>query len=973
MINKFIIFKKSLFVIAFCISYNSKSQISPLNSPPVNFSGVYSSGTQNNAAYNAVLNTVNVSNAAYYSIKARNSVSVLPGNAAANLSSGSFAAYIETSPIEVVSYHPSGFNSIPLYDKFELGIKLPMETNPALNLAKKIDDFFGNTNYVAANSTSYSCPNGYGNQFNTGTNYINPYDPDQISVEATFSFPGKPSQTIYGFYYREYTYQYNSGSTMTYTNANWVENTNLQYHWRVRFAPRYIGTYTVTWKIKTNNGTTLSYEDNIGQTFSTITSNSKGFVKIGAGKKFMVTQPDEAQQEKAILPIGMCYTWPPDGISKDAPEGGLDDVPPSDAGQWGCIFQNNYAYPSRFHKHRETIRERLANQGANYVRVFMPYHGYDIEWEKAGVYDADPVKPLGSGIPNNANPQFANYKGVNRQALLWELDSLVDMAKIKNLYIQLVTEENSNGFSAKHAPNDPNTWVTQNPYSDLISNLDPNSVAQFFNDPIAINMYKKKLRYLIARYGYATSIASFEMLNEFHFLDEQIGLPNAIDNIFKPWLDTMLNYIKKPYGLNHKDHLCTASYQLGFGGDNVGSLTNLDFFSTHPYVDDWDNFDNCNTNCNGKNSFYRAYKDLSDYKGLYNKPCQASELGIHSSGKCMNGNYYPSYVNQFPEYMAVTFHALLWSTTFVGGLTSGLEMWNRGLDIVPSSQTPSGCDRGYIQHFKPIQSFIANVNFDQEDYVPRYFRNNNNTGPLESFYLINHNSMNADHALGYVRNRTFWWSYFTNPNSPSYAYMPHLTYQYQNLYTTSPSSSCVVIPLPSTGWVMSGNLGGIYIDGLIPNMLYTVDWYDTYSENTIISSSNFMAFSDPSFAWNGFTTITPPIFGGNCNSHEYGFKIHPTGQAKSASANIPISNIEQVMNFNGVKVYPNPSSNKIFLSYDTEKYKEITIELYDLSGRLILKQNNISELNTATIENGAYLIKISNDKEVKTFKINILH
>lgn len=973
MINKCVITKTTLFIIPFLISYNITGQISPANSPPVNFSGNYSSGTQNNNACNATLNTVNISNNANYGIKAQHYIGIQPGSSAANFSSGSFAAYIESSPIEVVSYHPAGFSSIPLYDKFELGIKLP------LSVTQKVDDFFGE--YIKGGH------NGYGCNFNTANGNINPYDPDQISVEATFSFPGKPSQTIYGFYYREYSYSTGDPQVTTpkYATTNWVEDLNLQYHWRVRFAPKYIGTYNVTWVIKGANNAIL-YQDNVGQNFSTISSNSLGFIKLGQNNKFFVTQPNPSQPEKTILPVGVCAASPIAALNTTRDP--IDGLPSTDCVDWGCN-DYNFSYPSRYWRHRETIKNRIAMQGGNFARVYSTSYAYSIEWEHAGIYDAWDERPIQTGLNygdviNDPPYSPVHYKGVNRQAIMWEFDRLLDMAKTctdegNPIYIQWATEIMDNGFIAGAN----GSWITQNPYTKVEMNIinppppiiaspNINSVTQFFTDADAKKAYKKRLRYMIARYGYSTNIADFELFNEFHLLHEPAkGNVSSLDNSFKPWLEEMLDYIKNPNKLNHKDHLFTASYELGYTGDQVGNATDLDFFATHPYT------------YNNDPSFKSAFYNTKTFRQMYTsangkpKPCQAGELGLQAAWECVTG---PA----FPEYMGPTFHTLLWSTTFIGGLTSGLDNWAGGLDF-PISPTQHPCGDGFVQHFKPLQAFIKDINFDQGNYIPKYL-SMGPLSPLETFYLLENNGAQHAHAVGYVRNRTFWWENFTNTSSGMPYYNSNYPNQLKNEYLElnnynhlrpdeqahCPNNPSLPVSLPSSIPVASGDLGGITINGLDTYHYYTVDWYDTYSDPPqLISSTNFSGSN---------AHIAPPTFFG-CYNQEYGFKIHPYGQARYVSSAVEVTeetnkkiypNEIRFANAD-IKIYPNPASDKLFIKYDAEIFKDATLALYDLSGRLIFKQNSTNELSIANLENGAYMVKFSSDNFVRTFKINVMH
>lgn len=899
-------------------SNSSSGQNGPYLQPPTIFTGSYSSGTQSNTVFNAELNNVQVSNAANYDIQARQYIHMGPGNVAAALTSGQFHAHIEESPLDVVSYYPSatGFDNVAVYDKFELGIKLPAA------ITKKVDDFFGK--YKITNDH-----NGYGCEYNQGRNYINPYDPDQISVEATFSFPERPPQVVYGFYYREY--HYSNGITPTYA-TNWIENLELQYHWRVRFAPKEVGTYTVTWVVRVNGAVVL--RDDIGQSFTTIPSSSLGFIKLGQNNKFMVTQPDRYSPERTILPIGLVNANP-----KVAGTDANDPVPSTDCLPWGS---GDLEYPSRYWWHRETIKTRIADQGGNIVRMMYKPYSYDIEWEHLGVYDAAQKKPIQNGMTvvqarqagflfaEHVDPNHVtDYKGTSRQAVMWEFDRLLDMAKENNLYIQLCVETEENGFNVKPGA----TW-TRSPYFTSAISLpkDSFSLLQFFTDPKAKSAYKKKLRYMIARYGYSTNIADFEMFNEVQFLANQMGGGNASDIYFKPWLDEMLTYIKGPAGLNHRDHLFTASYEDGNGGDQVGDLPGLDFMSRHPY------------NWNLDVSFFAAYNDVKYFRNRYKKPCQAGEMGIQADWGCFN--------SMFPELIGPTFHTLLWSTAFISGVTSGLDMWGHvGLEVDPAAPTTHPCGDGYIQHFKPLQAFIKNIEFDRDNYVPKY----DNSDPVETFYLIDNNGINATNALGYVRNRTFWWTNFTNPGSPLYD--PNLAQEYQASIKQNCTSS---VSLPSAQPVLTGSLSGVSIGNLKSQSWYAIDWYNTYVDpaiqNPVISSS--YVFSSPT----GKVYIDPPPFG-DCEHQEFGFKLNEVFSKKDGNTVQPLSS--------GISVYPNPASDKIYFRSNGKEIKNPVIELYDLTGRLIATQRNSNELDLPKVANGIYTVRISGEHFTEVVKVKI--
>jgi hypothetical protein len=73
---------------------------------------------------------------------------------------------------------------------------------------------------------------------------------------------------------------------------------------------------------------------------------------------------------------------------------------------------------------------------------------------------------------------------------------------------------------------------------------------------------------------------------------------------------------------------------------------------------------------------------------------------------------------------------------------------------------------------------------------------------------------------------------------------------------------------------------------------------------------------------------------------------------------------------NSVVVYPNPAKSVL----NIENAENSTIVIYDLLGRVVLTKNNISlyeQLNVSNLNIGTYLIKISNNGQVKTDKFII--
>ncbi len=77
-----------------------------------------------------------------------------------------------------------------------------------------------------------------------------------------------------------------------------------------------------------------------------------------------------------------------------------------------------------------------------------------------------------------------------------------------------------------------------------------------------------------------------------------------------------------------------------------------------------------------------------------------------------------------------------------------------------------------------------------------------------------------------------------------------------------------------------------------------------------------------------------------------------------------------------VHIYPNPSNN--FLIVEGDFHSQIHITLTDVFGKLVLKQteNGLAkkyELNTESLSNGMYLLKIQNETQQIMRKVNVIH
>lgn len=84
-----------------------------------------------------------------------------------------------------------------------------------------------------------------------------------------------------------------------------------------------------------------------------------------------------------------------------------------------------------------------------------------------------------------------------------------------------------------------------------------------------------------------------------------------------------------------------------------------------------------------------------------------------------------------------------------------------------------------------------------------------------------------------------------------------------------------------------------------------------------------------------------------------------------------IDNVRQISL--SMTVYPNPSQSIVNLKVEDQMWENLTFQLYDVSGRLLLTQKVTGALTVVPMQylaGGSYLLKVSDpEKTVKTFTI----
>jgi hypothetical protein len=270
--------------------------------------------------------------------------------------------------------------------------------------------------------------------------------------------------------------------------------------WRVRHTPTMAGVYSIS--NITLNGSPLSFSHLVPASW-TVTGfpTSPGFVQVDPTnpRRFITSNG------RRFFPVGQDVAWG---------------------------YTNNPGGDYRV----TTIFPKMGAAHENWSRVWMT-HFYD--WQGLGL-NLDWPKV------NNTFGQLSLPNARN-----W--DAIVAAADQAGIHFQMVLQHHGQYASTNGSNVNPN-WE-QNPYNVANGGFLSNAT-NFFTDPTAQSLTKRKLRYIAARWGYSPSIMAFELFNEVQFTDAAYA--NQWTNI-EAWHNEMAAFLRS---VDTYHHLITTSSAL---------------------------------------------------------------------------------------------------------------------------------------------------------------------------------------------------------------------------------------------------------------------------------------------------------------------------------------------------------------------------------------------------------------------------
>ncbi|MDQ2770927.1 MAG: DUF5060 domain-containing protein [Bacteroidota bacterium] len=487
--------------------------------------------------------------------------------------------------------------------------------------------------------------------FTTAQDNGNPYEPDDVSVEARFTGPdGRERPVGYGFYYQDFAIE---EQYLAANDARYWQPQPTPLPWRVRFAPDAPGTWRYVLRVSYRDGTTETLP---ARTFVCRAAGGRGFLQVapnhrnlvfGNGAAFLAIGSNLDYWGTTAIRVPPGLPPLPPGTPNLAPCGPLDStttltLPAAQMHQF-----STYSYAAC-----DQVFRKLASVGGNYARLWVKEFNWDPE-----LYS-----------PTTGFNSLGNY--ASRQSALFDFDRVLESARRNGIYLHLSLLD---GYRLWSIGNEPNWNIF--PYKVGLDLHDP---VDFFTDPRARHLFRNRLRYMVARWGYSANVVSYELINEGDFVNagqsflQHFGRYGPDFIPLREWTLEMAHYLK---ALDPR-HLQALAYGPENAEEFVRGYPRLfDFTVSHDY----------------SSSFHA--QDQHSYRALtmtqvHGKPYQLQEY-----------DYLP-YIGAPYE---VKFHVTAWATAFNGSFGTALQ-----LSATANLHHP--CWPAY-QYYYPLARFLKEAHF----------------------------------------------------------------------------------------------------------------------------------------------------------------------------------------------------------------------------------------------------------------------
>jgi len=255
----------------------------------------------------------------------------------------------------------------------------------------------------------------------------------------------------------------------------------------------------------------------------------------------------------------------------------------------------------------------------------------------------------------------------------WRIDHVLELAREKGIYINFCLD-NFHDWTAS----DKRRFI---PYFE--ENGGPAaSVEDFFTDPAAFEHYQRRIRYVVARWGYSTHLMAWELWNEMNYL-----VPESEPDYVIGWCKRAARTIRQ---MDPHAHLITTSLGADVSWDKLWQSAEMDFTQYHAYLS--------SQSWLAKDEEHDAVGYLTgrfDKLNQYGKPFLAAEWGFHGTN-----DHNPLNAR---DRFGLHLHDAIWASA-LGGAAGTVMPWWWDNYIDPN---------GLYYHYQAFSRFAAGVEWSR--------------------------------------------------------------------------------------------------------------------------------------------------------------------------------------------------------------------------------------------------------------------
>lgn len=273
---------------------------------------------------------------------------------------------------------------------------------------------------------------------------------------------------------------------------------SLQSIWKVRFTPRHEGDYKISVVLNNSEGEAKSEEIE----FLVVSSDKDGFLTLPENGSHYYFEFDSGKKFRGV---GKNYAWESQPWDGETP----------------------LYYPE--------FLKTLGESGVDIIRTWMNPWSLPLIW----------TEPDNEELYSNEEEYWLNRSAIDRTDLMFK------EAMKNEIYVILVLDYHG------ALQTEPDYWGGNNYWEDHPDNVLNGGGAEnpedFFTNQDARNNYKDRLRYIIARWGAFTNLATIELWNE---VDNALENEGISENAIVDWHNEMGEHLKK---INPYPHLVSTS------------------------------------------------------------------------------------------------------------------------------------------------------------------------------------------------------------------------------------------------------------------------------------------------------------------------------------------------------------------------------------------------------------------------------